>query len=91
MSESYLVEVKKSVLVETSLTPKDFDPVSNLTLTDDFDERILMEFTSPDDAREWINTLNPKLSHRVGRLSIYDTHPQDESEVDAYLRFSPRH
>jgi hypothetical protein len=91
MGESYLVEVKQSVFIETSLTPADFDPVSNLSLTEDFSERILVEFTSHGDAMSWVKTLDPELSHRAGHLSIHTAHSEDKSEVDAYLRFSPRH
>jgi hypothetical protein len=90
VSESYLVEVKKSVFIETSLTPADFDPVSNLSLTEDLSERILMEFTSHGDAMSWVRTLDPELAHRAGHITIHGAHSEDESEVDAYLRFSPR-
>lgn len=90
MSESYLVEVKQSVFIETSLTPADFDPVSNLSPTEDFDERILMNFTSYEDAKSWVGTLRPELSHRAGRLTIHAAHSEDESQVDAYLLFTPR-
>ena len=91
MSDSYVVEVKQSVFSDTSLTAADFDPVSNLSLSEDaFEERILMEFTSREDAESWIDTLHPKLSPRYGKLTIHQAHYHDESEVAAYLLFTPR-
>jgi hypothetical protein len=91
MSDSFLVEVKPSVFTDTSLTPADFDPVSNLSLAEEeFEDRILMEFISREDAESWIWSLHPKPSHRAGKLTIQTAHYQDESEVDAYLLFSPR-
>jgi hypothetical protein len=91
MGSSYLVEVKPSVFIETSLTPTDFDPVSNLSLSEDqFEERLLMEFISREDAESWISSLRPKLSHRAGQLTIHEAHYQDDSEVDGYLIFHPR-
>lgn len=91
MSESYLIEVKQSVFTDTSLSPGDFDRVSNLSLSgDSFEERILMEFTSREDAESWVRTLHPKLSHRAGQLTVHQAHYEHESGVDAYLIFSPR-
>jgi hypothetical protein len=91
MSDSYLVEVKPSVFSDTSLIPADFDPVSNMALSEDrFEERLLMDFTSREDAESWVKSLHPKLSHRAGRLIIHRAHNQDNSEVDAYLLFHPR-
>lgn len=89
MSNSYLVEVKPSVLSDTSLTPADFDPVSNLCLSEDqFEERLLIEFTSREDAESWVRSLGPlEETLREGKLRIQGAHSNDDSNVDAYLLF----
>lgn len=92
MAGSYIVEVKPSIFSETSLTPVDFDEVSNLSLTDDsFEEELLLEFTSRRDAESYILSFGPDQvdPHQPGRLRIQGAHDNDTSEVDGYLLFKP--
>ena len=92
MPTSYLVEVKPSVFVETSLTESDFAPVSNMSLSEgELEDNICMEFVSREDAEEWIGQLRSDISkHRRGRLLVRRAHRDDESEVDGYLVFQPK-
>ena len=91
MGSSYLVEVKPSVFSETTLTPSDFDQISNLaTEADQFDDRLTMAFRSREGAEEWVNSLDTNYTHQVGRLHLQGAHQADSSNVDAYLMFKPR-
>lgn len=92
MSESYQVEVKKSVFAETTLVRADFDGVSNMTTIDiDFQDTPLLDFQSREEAMEWIRALDYKsTTNRFGKLALQSAHSNDESGVDAYLLFKPR-
>lgn len=76
MSESYLVELKDSVFRETPLTE------------DEFNEDRQLEFPTVADAEEWVADQNR--SHSVmGDLTLHTAHPNDKSNVDAYVVFHP--
>lgn len=77
MSNSYLVELKDSVFRETPLTE------------DDFDDDRQIEFSSEADAEEWISDQN-QLHSKMGELTLHTAHPNDKSDVDAYVVFQPR-
>ena len=91
MSDGYVVEVKPAVFGVTSLSRGDFDPVSNMSLSDEqFENEVYMEFSSHDDAREWINELLWGIRYlRKGRVLLVNAHPADASDVNAYLKFQP--
>ena len=74
MSDGYLVELKDSVFRETPLTE------------DEFDRQI--EFSSEADAEEWVADQNPSHSE-MGELTLHTAHPNDKSDVDAYVVFKP--
>lgn len=76
MAERYLVELKDSVFRETPLNEDNFEDDRQLT------------FRSEDDAEEWIAEQN-KSHSELGELSLHTAHPNDNSEVDAYVVFQP--
>jgi hypothetical protein len=77
MPESYLVELKDSIFRETPLTE------------DEFDDDRQIEFLSEDDAEEWVADQNRSHSE-LGELTLHTAHPNDTSDVDAYVVFQPR-
>lgn len=76
MSDSYLVELKDSVFRKTPLTEGEFN-----------DDRQI-EFRSAADAEEWVASQNRSHSAR-GQLTLHAAHPNDTSNVDAYVVFRP--
>lgn len=76
MSETYLVECKESVFRETPLQAADFggDP--------------RLEFASRDHAETWVAELD-RIRPGPGQLTVHAAHPNDKSEVDAYIVFQP--
>jgi hypothetical protein len=76
MSDSYLVELKDSAFRETPLSEDEFDD----------DRRI--EFPSEADAEEWVSDQN-RAHSRMGQLTLHTAHPNDKSDVDAYVVFQP--
>lgn len=77
MPDSYLIELKDSVFRETPLTEAEFD-----------DDRQI-EFSSEADAEEWVSNKN-RLHSEMGELTLHTAHPNDKSDVDAYMVFQPR-
>ncbi len=77
MPDRYLVELKDSVFRETPLTESDFE----------YSRRI--EFPSEADAEEWVSDQNRSHSE-MGELTLHTAHPNDKSDVDAYVVFQPR-
>jgi len=75
MSDGYLVELKESVFDETHLSE------------DEFDDRRL-RFDSEADAAEWVEDRNGEHS-RPGSLVVHTAHPNDNSDVDAYIVYKP--
>ena len=78
MSGNYLVELKDSVFRETPLTEDEFDD----------DRRI--GFPSEDHAEAWVSEQNRSHSE-MGALTLHTAHPNDNSNVDAYVVFQPVH
>lgn len=76
MPESYLVELKESVFRETPLTEEEFD------------DDLRIEFASKDDAETWVSDQNRSHS-KLGELTLHTAHPNDKSNVDAYVVFKP--
>lgn len=76
MTETYLVEAKSSVFSDTSLAEADFD-------TD-----CQREFPSEAAAEDWVSDRMDPYSN-AGTLSLHTAHPNDTSDVDAYLVFRP--
>lgn len=76
MLDSYLVELKDSVFRETPLTE------------DEFDDDRQIEFPSKADAEEWVADRNRSHSE-LGTLTLHTAHPNDKSDVDAYVVFKP--
>lgn len=76
MSDSYLVELKDSVFRETPLTE------------DEFDDDRQIEFPSETDAEEWVAEQNRSHS-KMGELTLHTAHPNDTSDMDAYVVFKP--
>jgi len=76
MPDSYLIELKDSVFRETPLTEDEFD----------YDRQI--EFPSEADAEEWVAEQNRSHSEE-GELILHTAHPNDTSDVDAYVVFKP--
>lgn len=74
MAPNYLVELKDSVFRETPLTE------------DEFGRHI--EFPSETDAEEWLSDQNRSHSED-GKLILHTAHPNDTSDVDAYVVFKP--
>jgi hypothetical protein len=75
MPDNYLVELKKSVFQETLLTE------------DEFDRQV--EFSSEANAEEWIAEQN-RAHSEMGELTLHTAHPNDKSNVDAYVVFQPQ-
>ncbi|WP_330630869.1 hypothetical protein [Halocatena halophila] len=80
MTESFVVELKPSVFRETAFTRSDFE----LPATDP----PRRTFETPTAADQWANELNER-HQDMGQLSIHTPHPNDTSDVDAYLVFHP--
>ncbi|CCQ36672.1 uncharacterized protein Nmlp_2507 [Natronomonas moolapensis 8.8.11] len=74
MPDSYLVELKNSVFQETLLSE------------DEFDRQI--EFPSETNAEEWVVEQN-RTHSEMGKLTLHTAHPNDKSNVDAYVIFQP--
>jgi hypothetical protein len=72
MPDSYLVELKNSVFQEPLLTE------------DEFDRQV--EFSSETDAEEWVVEQN-RAHSEMGELTLHTAHPNDKSNVDAYVVF----
>lgn len=80
MTASYLVEIKPSVFRETPLSRADFD----FDAADDPQ----LSFDSETDAETWVIELNREHPN-PGQLTLHTAHPDDASNVDAYLVFHP--
>lgn len=76
MSSTYRTSVKDSVVRNTPLTEEDIG-----------DDRHL-EFTSKARAEDWIEKQNRSVPC-LGRLTLRRAHPEDGSDVDAYVVFQP--
>ena len=76
MPDNYLVELKDSVFRETPLTE------------DEFNDDRQIEISSEADAAEWVSEQNRSHSE-MGELTLHTAHPNDTSDVDAYLVFRP--
>lgn len=76
MSDNYLVELKKSVFRETPLAESDFD------------EDRQIAFASKERAEEWVTEQN-RTHANMGQLTLHTAHPNDSSNVDAYVVFQP--
>jgi len=76
MSDSHLVELKDSVFRVTPLSEEEFDA----------DRQI--EFASEEDAEAWVADQNRSHSE-MGELTLHTAHPNDTSDVDAYVVFRP--
>lgn len=80
MADSYLVELKPSVFRETPLSRVDFEF--------DSEDAPRLSFDSETDAETWVIELNRE--HPItGQLTLHTAHPDDASNVDAYLVFHP--
>ncbi len=77
MSDTYLVELKDTVFQDTPLTEEEFS-----------DDRQI-EFSSEADAEAWVSDKN-KLHDNLGELTLHDAHPNDNSDVEAYVVFQPK-
>jgi hypothetical protein len=77
MSETYLVALKDTVFQDTPLTENEFN-----------DDRQI-EFASEAAAEEWVAEKN-KLHDNLGELTLHDAHPNDKSDVEAYVVFQPK-
>jgi hypothetical protein len=77
MSGNYLVEIKDSVFRETPLTEEEFD------------DDLRIEFDSENHAEAWVSKQNRSHSE-MGDLTLHSAHPNDASNVDAYVVFQPR-
>jgi len=77
MSESYLVELKDTVFQDTPLTE------------DEFSDDRQIEFSSEADAEAWVSAKN-KLHDNLGELTLHAAHPNDNSDVEAYVVFKPK-
>jgi hypothetical protein len=76
MTDGYLVELKESVFRETPLTQTDFD------------EDLQIAFSSKAKAEAWITEQNQDHAS-MGQLTLHTAHPDDKSDVDAYIVFQP--
>ena len=76
MPGNYLVELKASVFRETPLTEEEFD------------DDLRIEFPSEDRAEAWVSEQNRSHS-KMGSLTLHTAHPNDKSNVDAYVVFHP--
>ena len=77
MSETYLVALKDTVFQDTPLTENEFN-----------DDRQI-EFASEAAAEEWVAEKN-NLHDNLGELTLHDAHPNDKSDVEAYVVFQPK-
>ncbi len=77
MSTNYLVELKDTVFEDTPLTENEFS-----------DDRQI-EFPSEIAAQEWVSERN-QLYNNLGELTVHTAHPNDTSDVDAYIVFQPQ-
>jgi hypothetical protein len=78
MSGNYLIELKDSVFRETPLTEEEFD------------DDLRIGFASEDHAEAWVAKQNHSHSE-MGDLTLHTAHPNDKSNVDAYVVFQPIH
>jgi len=76
MSERYCIELKESVFRETTLTEAEFD------------DDLQLGFASESDAEAWVTEQNRHHS-KMGELTLHSAHPNDTSDVDAYVVFQP--
>lgn len=74
---TYSVAIKKSVFRDTPLD------------RDDFGEDPRLAFESETEAEEWIEARNDELPVAI-RLNLHTAHPNDASDVDAYLVSRPK-
>lgn len=89
----YRVQVKPSSIGASSLSKDDFDEdsTSKIYSTETVDGEFLVEFTSELAAQNFVEELNSDLDFlRYGFLHLRTPHPEDPSDVDAYLSFSER-
>lgn len=77
MSERYRIELKESVFRETPLTEAEFDDDLQLT------------FSSEREAAAWVTEQN-RAHSEMGELTLHTAHPNDQSDVDAYVVFQPQ-
>lgn len=80
MTEPYIVALKPSVFRETPFSRADFEF--------DTDTEPRLSFDSEADAESWVNELNQQHTS-MGRLTLHTAHPNDKSNVAAYLVFYP--
>lgn len=76
MSERYRIELKESVFRDTPLTEAEFD------------DDLQLEFSTETEAEAWVAEQNRDHSER-GDLTLHTAHPNDRSNVDAYVVFQP--
>jgi hypothetical protein len=76
MNRPYRVAIKESVFRETSLS------------VDEFDDDPTLAFDSKAAAQEWVDEQNDRLPG-PGTLNLHKAHPNDSSDVDAYLVSRP--
>lgn len=77
MSECYRIELKESVFRETPLTEAEFD------------DDLQLEFSTETEAEAWAAKQNRDHSE-MGDLTLHTAHPNDKSNVDAYVVFQPQ-
>jgi hypothetical protein len=77
VSDTYLVELKDTVFQDTPLTE------------DEFSDDRQIEFPSEGAAEEWISEKN-ELHDNIGGLTLHAAHPNDKSDVEAYVVFQPQ-
>jgi hypothetical protein len=75
MTDNYVVELKDSVFRGTPLSEDEY-------------ETGRLRFDSKADAQEWVDDRNAGHS-RLGRLVVHTAHPNDSSDVDAYIVYKP--
>lgn len=80
MTDLYIVELKPSVFRETPLSRADFEF--------DAENDPRLSFESETDAETWVTELNGQHA-KMGQLTLHTAHPDDTSNVDAYLVFHP--
>lgn len=76
----YLIEIKPSVFRETALRRADFEFDST--------EEPRLSFDSETAAETRVTELNREHA-TMGQLTLHTAHPNDASNVDAYLVFRP--
>lgn len=57
---------------------------------EEFDDDLRIEFPSEDDAEAWVPEQNRSHSE-MRKLTLHTAHPNDKSNVDAYVVFQPIH